>query len=130
MTNSFDMAGTEFTTQGLACGMYVALARYVLHQCYEIRTISFYFLANFFDFPLYSYPALIVSLYVSLYYPVSLYISLSFFLCESLALLNSNFNIIFLISHLFQYLWKRTALLHLSQVRAFAVHWAHNCDSS
>ena len=27
MTNSFDMAGTEFSDEGLACGMYVALAR-------------------------------------------------------------------------------------------------------
>ena len=84
MTNSFDMAGTEFTTQGLACGMYVALARYVLHQCCEIRTISFYFLAIFFDFPLYTYPALIVSLFACLY--VSLYLSVSQFLSPSFSL--------------------------------------------
>ena len=93
MTNSFDMAGTEFTTQGLACGMYVALARYVLHQCCEIRTISFYFLAIFFDFPLYTYPALIDSLfaclYVSLYLSVFLSISLSFFFALSNSLSHS-----------------------------------------
>ena len=83
------MAGTEFTTQGLACGMYVALARYVLHQCSEIRTISFYFLAIFFDFPLFTYPALIVSLFACLYVSLYLSVSLSFFLALSNSLSHS-----------------------------------------